>query len=513
MNTNRQRQAVAGIRDPGFRGLGVARASLLLRGARFRPQGCAPSVYREARTTPFYLMVMAWLTLAASTATADTHYADINSSSPKAPYTSWETAAKSIQDMVDVAGNGDTVLIGKGTYNIREQIVINKGMTVRSVSGRDATTVDANGNCRVFSLTSNKGPIILSGFKITGGNLVNRPSAGGGIHAGGIHPISITDCTVENCKGINGGGGIHVGAGRKGRVLIEIRNCIVRNNEAGHGGGISATMWENASGSITIENCTLHGNRARGQGGGITNMNEDEAKAVSVINCTIAENKAGAYCGGAKCVSIYNSIFYRNTNGDIYDGEGLYQVANSCARNAPPGNGNINSNPRFVNAKLGDFRLLPDSPCIDAGSIQYSTNFTDLAGSPRLVDGNRDGEAVVDMGAYEFQVIAVEIDIKPGSKSNAINLKAGGLLPVAILTTETFDASKVDSSSVRFAGASPTRRALQDVDADGDVDLLLQFQRRGLKLNADSTRVLLTGQTRDKQLFIGTGEITIVVEK
>jgi hypothetical protein len=126
------------------------------------------------------------------------------------------------------------------------------------------------------------------------------------------------------------------------------------------------------------------------------------------------------------------------------------------------------------------------------------------------MDGDRDGKAVVDMGAYEFQVINVEIDIKPGTKSNSINLKAGGLLPVAILTTDSFSASTVNPTSVRFAEAAPARRAFQDVDGDGDADLLLQFQRRSLKLIPSSTHAILTGETKDGQLFIGAGEVGIL---
>ena len=50
---------------------------------------------------------------------------------------------------------------------------------------------------------------------------------------------------------------------------------------------------------------------------------------------------------------------------------------------------------------------------------------------------------------------------------------------------------------------------LQDVDGDGDIDLLLAFKCRKLKLNPDTTRVLLTGQTKHNQPFIGKGFVTI----
>ncbi|NIN36771.1 MAG: hypothetical protein GTO60_17460, partial [Gammaproteobacteria bacterium] len=61
------------------------------------------------------------------------------------------------------------------------------------------------------------------------------------------------------------------------------------------------------------------------------------------------------------------------------------------------GEGNINTDPLFVDAANGNYRLLPGSPCINAGDPNYvaEPNETDLDGKPRLIDGR------VDMGAYE----------------------------------------------------------------------------------------------------------------
>ena len=66
---------------------------------------------------------------------------------------------------------------------------------------------------------------------------------------------------------------------------------------------------------------------------------------------------------------------------------------------------NIDLLPRFVNFEHGDFRLLPDSPCIDSASS--SGPAFDLLGNPRPVDipgVGREGEGAFDMGAYEFQL-------------------------------------------------------------------------------------------------------------
>lgn len=67
----------------------------------------------------------------------------------------------------------------------------------------------------------------------------------------------------------------------------------------------------------------------------------------------------------------------------------------------------------------------------------------------------------------------VDVDIKPGSCPNGINLKSKGVAPVAVLTTADFDASNVDPSTVIFAGALPVRWTMED--GDGDMDMLFHF--------------------------------------
>ena len=104
----------------------------------------------------------------------------------------------------------------------------------------------------------------------------------------------------------------------------------------------------------------------------------------------------------------------------------------------------------------------------------------------------------------------VPIDIKPGSDPNSINLKSKGVVPVAVLTTEEFDASSVDPATVTFAGASPVRWVMEDVDGDGDVDLVLHFRTQDLELDATSTEATLTGSTYDGQDIQGTDAVRIV---
>ena len=86
------------------------------------------------------------------------------------------------------------------------------------------------------------------------------------------------------------------------------------------------------------------------------------------------------------------------------------------------------------------------------------------------------------------------IDIKPGGNQNNINLKSKGVVSVAVLTTDNFDAGTVDPATVKFAGAAPERWKLEDVDDDGDDDLMFHFRTQKLNLDQDSTEATLTAQ-------------------
>lgn len=109
--------------------------------------------------------------------------------------------------------------------------------------------------------------------------------------------------------------------------------------------------------------------------------------------------------------------------------------------------------------------------------------------------------------------IPVLIDIKPGSYPNSINLKSKGVVPVAVLTTQDFDAVTVDAGTVEFAGAAPLRWTWEDVDDDGDVDLLLHFRTQELNLDENSTEATLTGETLTGDEIEGTDEVRIVPRK
>ncbi len=116
--------------------------------------------------------------------------------------------------------------------------------------------------------------------------------------------------------------------------------------------------------------------------------------------------------------------------------------------------------------------------------------------------------------------IPVSIDIKPGSFPNSINLKSEGVLPVAILTTSDFNALEVDKATARLGDprlsgtAAPIRSTAEDVDGDGDLDLLLFFRIPDLAsngaLDANSTEAVLTGATYGGIPISGSDSVRIV---
>lgn len=112
------------------------------------------------------------------------------------------------------------------------------------------------------------------------------------------------------------------------------------------------------------------------------------------------------------------------------------------------------------------------------------------------------------------ETIEVTIDIKPKTSPNDINPKSQGVIPVAILTTNTFDATTVDSRTVLFGAtgteAAPAQSALEDVDGDGDIDILLHFNTQDTGIKCENTDASLTGETFYGDAIEGLDTIKIV---
>ena len=317
------------------------------------------------------------------------HYVWAASASPTPPYSSWATAAPTMQDAVDAATvPGALVLVTNGVYagggravfgTMTNRVAVDRPVELRSVNGPEVTviqgyqvpdTTNGDGAIRCVYLTNGA---VLSGFTLTRG----------------------ATRTAGDSSREQSGGGV---CGESAHALV--KNCTLTDNSASQSGG--------GAFHGTLNNCTLSGNSAQ-RGGG--------ASSGTLNNCTLAGNSALQCGGGAYGSALNNSILYYNT---AFAGANNYDtnsVLNHCCTTPLPaaGAGNIIAEPLFVDANgWSNLRLQSNSPGINAGDNSSAAGGTDLDGRPRIVDGT------VDMGAYEFQ---------PGGSGDFIGWLSGYGLP------------------------------------------------------------------------------------
>ena len=297
---------------------------------------------------------------------ATTWYVNGTSGSDSYTGTSESSAKATIQAAIDLAIDGDTILVAPGAY--APISTENKEIAIRSTSGAASTIIDGGNvrRCVTVLPRAHRGPLsavvctntCVYGFTLQNGN------SGEERHADEV---------------VNFGGGVIGGT---------YYNCRILNNRAGGGGGCEGAI---------LHNCLLKGNYA---------INGGATEASVCYNCTITENSvrdsgvAGWDSAFLNCIVYGNannwSIYYNNS--DQGPGAPAYDL-NYCRENV------CEIDPNFVDATNGDYRLAAGSSCIDAGDNSYVASDMDLAGNARVANG------IVDIGCYEYGSLPVHTPV------------------------------------------------------------------------------------------------------
>ena len=253
-----------------------------------------------------------------------------------------------IQDAIDSANSGDTILVEDGTYT--ENVKVNKSLTIESENGADKTVVQtANSDDHVFEVTADYVNII--GFKITGAGVHDWNT---GIHLVYVNYCKILDNIVsENPKGI--------------RIHSSSNNIIVNNSVSKN--------WDVGIHLAYSSNNTITNNNISDNGDGIELLYSSDKNIIT--NNNISDNGDGIY--------VYdlsnNNIISNNYVTSNYD-YGIKLSDHSTS--------NVIDNNEVIDNKQGI--LLVDSPNNNLSSNNISSNEAygiELLSSPSTVNKNR----------------------------------------------------------------------------------------------------------------------------
>ena len=269
-----------------------------------------------------------------------------------------------------------------------------------------------------------------------------------------------SDATILECQFVNNFAGEFFGGGaitNNNSNIIVGHSHFLGNVAGNHDGG----AMRNVKSTVLIEGCQMVGNVASsipdGDGGAIAS----EDSFVTITNCSLAGNSdwsddsSAIYASGG-LTALTNCIVWHHI-GQSLGGPGSIVVNYSNTEDAVGGVGNISADPMFVSVpdpgpdnfwgtaddNFGNLRLLPASPCIDAGDntavppdefdLDNDGDTTepipfDLAGFPRFVDDPKTIDTgngsppIVDMGAYEFTGMINPLDLTGDGVVDAADL-------------------------------------------------------------------------------------------
>ncbi len=340
----------------------------------------------------------------------------------------------SITNDVSIVGPGTGVLTVSGN-NASRVFVVNAGVTVAisglTIVGGDGGGGDGGGVFNAGTLTvsasilsgnvaqlgggignGSGGTLTVSDSILTGNSGAATSGPGGAISNFGV--LTVIDSTISGNSSLGGNGG---GAIFSFGTATVSGSTISGNSAAGSGGGIYN------QGALSVVNSTFAGNAAGGNGGAILNF----TGTVTLLNVTIAGNAAGSQFGDGggiynalASLSLANSIVAGNTDagGQAPDcavavtsqGHNLIGDTTGCTVDGDA-TGNITGRDPLL-GPLADnggltrtHALLAGSPAIDAGD-NATCPATDQRGVRRPIDGDGDGVAACDIGAFEAAAVA-----------------------------------------------------------------------------------------------------------
>ncbi|MDO8630574.1 MAG: choice-of-anchor Q domain-containing protein, partial [Phycisphaerales bacterium] len=291
----------------------------------------------------------------------------------------WNLAKRTVQAGIDAAStSGGEVWVKAGKYD--ERITLRTFAYVYGgFSGNETQRLERNWRANVTVLdgggsgsvvTSTDPGYLLScvdGFTIRGGDA----SVGGGVYCNFSSPGIANNVITENHASSTGAGVYCYSSS----AMIS-NNTITANNAVSRGGGIYGYSF-----APTIVNNTVAGNNGS-SGGGMGFLSSNPV----VSNNIIAFNSSG----------IYKSLGSVTLNSNCVYGNTAYNYSGPA-----PGVGDISVDPLLVDGTGGDYHIARVSPCIDSGYDTGAPGF-DADGMIRPQDGNGDGTAICDIGAYEY---------------------------------------------------------------------------------------------------------------
>jgi len=300
----------------------------------------------------------------------------------------WATAWLTISNAIAQAADTDTIQVSNGTYLITRQIVVNKGVILRGIGGRELTTIArdssmatsrvmqvSHAGAYVDGFTLSNGMIVASAYNVPGG-------VGLYLSAGTVTNCIITDNTSSN------GGHYGVGAYVGGGLLTD---CIIATNKQGpstrcYGAGLGLSNG-------VVANCTIENNYGGGSsdglGGGVYMISG------LLTNCIIQKNTPNGTEGGGLYIKggmASDCIIRTNTSatpsGLLLIGTGIVQncaiTANRTGLNAVELAGGILTNCTVTtnqNGGIGNYRYAENTTSLVANCIVSSNT-----GGIRLTD-------------------------------------------------------------------------------------------------------------------------------